>query len=243
MTQAPGPGQSGPPDGGEAFDLSIIVIVRHPQETPDAVLAALAAEPGIGAAVEVLLVDGRPGATAATPAGKLRVRTLLRPAGNMPRLKAEGIAAARGAGLAFLEPKAIPVGGWLAAARAAHARHPGAALGGSVGLAGGGAADRAAYLFEYGAFPPEIVAQGTTTDLPGNNMILPADALRQECADILHEQGLNKPFCQQRLRASGIAVVMVPDMQVRMETRHRLRSSCQPMSLCPLLWRDPCGAG
>jgi len=216
-----GPDRGNPPGDDPVPDLSIVLIVRHPQETPDAVLAALAAEPGIET-VEVIVVDGRPGATGPATAGPLQVGTLLRATGNMPRLKAEGAAWALGASLAFLEPKAIPVGGWLAAARAALARHPGAALGGAVSLAGGGAADRAAYLFEYGAFPPEIVAQGTTTDLPGNNMILPAKALRRVCADILGEEGLNKPFCQERLRAGGTAIIMVPGMQVGMVTCHRL---------------------
>lgn len=206
-------------------DLTIILIVRHPEETPDAVLAALAGEPGIDT-VDVILVDGRPDAKATGPdrTGVFPVRCLTHPGENMPRLKARGIAAAHGAALAFLEPKAVPVRGWLAAARAALARHPGAAIGGSVGFAGGGAADLGAYLFEYGAFPPEIVALGTTQDLPGNNMILPASALRRDCADILAAEGLNKPFCQARLRAGGTAVVMVAEVEVRMTTRYRLTS-------------------
>lgn len=217
MSDAPG-GDS----DASGVDLTIILIVRHPQETPDAVLEALAAEPGI-AAVEVILADGRPDA-GTIGAETLPVRRLLHPGENMPRLKARGVAAARGTALAFLEPKAVPVRGWLAAVREALARHPGAALGGAVVFAGGGAADRAAYLFEYGAFRPEILARGTTQDLPGNNMILPAAALRRDCANILAEEGLNKPFCQTRLRAGGTAVVLVPGIRVRMATRYRLAS-------------------
>lgn len=210
---------AGNPDAAADPPLSIIVIVRHPAETPDAVLAALAAEPGIAEA-EVLLVDGRPGAVAAPD--RQGFATLLRPGLNMPRLKAEGIAAARGRSLAFLEPKGVPQPGWIGAARAALARHPAAALSGSVTAAPGGAADRAAQIFEYAAFRPEVMARGGTQDLSGNNMILPADALRRFCGDILAAEGLNKPFCQQRLQQNGIALVMVPELRVRMHTRHRL---------------------
>ncbi|MCA0273855.1 MAG: hypothetical protein LCH69_17575 [Proteobacteria bacterium] len=199
--------------------LSIILIVRHPAETPDAVLAALAAEPQI-AEVEVLLVDGRPGA--ATVPGRTGVATLLRPGLNMPRLKAEGAAVARGRALAFLEPKAVPLPGWIGAALAALGRYPGAALSGSVTSASGSAADRAAQIFEYAAFRPEVIAQGATRDLSGNNMILPAGSLRKFCGDILAAEGLNKPFCQKRLQENGTALVMVPEMQVRMHTRYRL---------------------
>lgn len=199
--------------------LSIILIVRHPSETPEAVLAALAAEPEV-AEVEVLLVDGRLGA--ATAPGRTGVATLLRPGLNMPRLKAEGVAVARGRALAFLEPKAVPLPGWIGAARAALGRYPGAALSGSVTSCPGSAADRAAQIFEYAAFRPEVMARGTTRDLSGNNMILPAGSLRQFCGDILAAEGLNKPFCQKRLQENGTELVMVPEMQVRMHTRYRL---------------------
>ncbi len=201
----------------EAPLLSIVLIVRHPAETPEAVLAALAGEDGI-AAVEVLLVDGRPGA-AAHPG----CETLLRPGLNMPRLKAEGAVAARGRYVAFLEPKGVPLPGWLAAAFRALERHPGAALGGAVVAdPSGGAADRAAYLFEYGAFPPEVLALGETRDLPGNNMILPHAALLEHCGDILAAEGLNKPFVQDRLAENGLPPVLVPDLAIAMRTRHRV---------------------
>jgi hypothetical protein len=202
-------------------DLTIILIVRHPNETPQAVLDALAAEPGIEQ-TEVILVDGRPGADETVGSSALSVRTLLHPSKNMPRLKAIGVLAARGAALAFLEPKAVPVRGWLAAARATLARHPGAAFGGAVLFGGASAVDRAAYLFEYGAFPPEVLGRDGMQDLAGNNMVLPATALRRDCGDILDAEGLNKPFCQARLKSRGTAIVMVPQMQVRMETKYSL---------------------
>ena len=207
------------PDAAPGPQLSIVVIVRHPAEAPDAVLAALAAEPEI-AEVEVLLIDGRPGAAA--PPDRPGYATLLRPGLNMPKLKAVGVMAARGRSVAFLEPKAVPLPGWIGAARAALGRHPGAALSGSVTAKPGGAADRAAHIFEYAAFRPGVFAGGAARDLSGNNMILPADALRRHCGDILAAEGLNKPFCQKRLQENGIELVMVPELRVRMYTNYRL---------------------
>lgn len=207
--------------------LSIVLIVRHPEETPDAVLAALTSETedlADGLATETILVEGRPGAS--HPSGSLPVRftRLWRPGLNMPRLKAEGAAAARGQAIAFLEPKAVPAQGWLRAALAAIAANPGALLGGAVMAGSGGAVDRAAYAFEYSAFSLTALAQGIGKDLPGNNMVLPLAALRDLCGDILDAEGLNKPFCQARLTSSGLAVVMAPKMAVRITTHYRLRA-------------------
>ena len=222
----PGAGPGAAAAGGP--DLSVVLIVRHPGEDPGAVLAALAAEPG-AEGVETILVEGRPGAGEepggtppedGAPPGLVR---LVRPGLNMPRLKAEGAAAARGGAIAFLEPKGVPAPGWLAAARAALAARPGAALGGPVTAApGGGAADGAAYLFEYAAFAPDRLAAEGLRDLPGNNMILPAAALRSLCGDILEAQGLNKPFCQARLVAGGVPLSLAPGLEVRLHSRHRL---------------------
>ncbi len=207
--------------------LSVVLIVRHPEETPDAALAALASEQdrlGDPTQLEVILADGRPDAGPAPGAAPAALTRLLRPGLNMPRLKAEGLAVARGRHVAFLEPKAPPAAGWLGAALAALAAHPGAALGGVVKLTPGGAADRAAYAFEYAAFAPEKVSRAPPEDLPGNNMVLPTEALRRHCADILGSEGLNKPFCQQRLKQNGVPVVMIPDMVVQIRTRYELRS-------------------
>tara|TARA_R110002072_G_scaffold95554_4_gene210676 strand:+ start:2500 stop:3453 length:954 start_codon:yes stop_codon:yes gene_type:complete len=214
------------PEAAEPI-LSVVLIVRHPNETPDAVLSALASEtedPAARAQTEIILVDGRPDAV--DPRGNLpgRLTRLLRPGLNMPLLKAEGVAVARGKSVAFLEPKAVPVEGWLRAALAAVAAHPGAALGGAVTVGPCRAADRAAYAFEYSAFSHAALARGTGTDLPGNNMVLPLAALRDLCGDILEAEGLNKPFCQARLTGGGVAIVMVPEMTVQIKTQYRLGS-------------------
>lgn len=210
--------------------LSVVLIVRHPEETPDAVLTALASETASkmsgqaadGTAVETILVDGRP--VSPDPRGPRpdRLTRLPRPGFNMPRLKAEGAAAARGRFVAFLEPKGVPVPGWLRATLAACATHTGAVFGGAVIAGPGGAADRAAYAFEYSAFSLAALARDNSRDLPGNNMVLPLAPLRDLCSDILEAEGLNKPFCQARLTDGGLTIVMVPEMAVRIATDYRL---------------------
>lgn len=211
----------------KAPTLSVVVIVRHPQDTPDAVLAALAsqtANPTERAQTEIILVDGRP--DAADPRVPLpdQFTRLIRPGLNMPLLKAEGVTVARGRSVAVLEPKAVPVEGWLRAALAALAAYPDTALGGAVTVGPCPAADRAAYAFEYSAFSLTALAHGSGTDLPGNNMVLPLIALRDLCGDILEADGLNKPFCQARLTEGGVAIVMVPEMTVQIKTQYRLGS-------------------
>lgn len=209
----------------DGFLLSVILIVRHPRETPEAVLAALAAE--IGAArepdqTEIILVDGRPGAPRPSCAVPAPFCLLTRPGLNMPLLKAEGVRAARGRYLAFLEPKAVPISGWLRAGLDAISAHPDAAIGGAVVSGATGAVDRAVHRFEYSAFSHEAIRNGKGADLPGNNMILPAAELGANCTDILEAEGLNKPFCQARLTDAGVAINLVPQMAVRLNTRYRL---------------------
>lgn len=201
--------------------LSVIVIVRDPAEAPDRVLRALAMQARREEA-EVLLVDGRPGATAC-PAGSDAVVALAMPGANMPRLKAHGVEVARGTIVAFLEPKAAPEPGWIAAILDAFQACGELALGGPVLLDGPrGAADIAAYVFEYAAFAPERIAAEGGRDLPGNNMAVPRAQLLAHCSDVLARDGLNKPFCQERLIAAGLPIVLDPRMRVRMVTRHRL---------------------
>ena len=206
---------------GDEIALSVVLIVRHPEESPDAVLAALLAQPGADG-IEVILVDGRAGTASQGCPG---VTVLAAPGLNMPRLKALGAETACRAAVAFLEPKGVPGPGWLAAALAGIAAHPGAALGGAVTLApGAGSADQAAFMFEYAPFSPRDMAAGGVRDLPGNNMILPRAALWDHCGNILRAEGLNKPFCQERLIAGGVPLAMLPDMAVTMHTRYRTQA-------------------
>lgn len=203
--------------------LTVILAVRAPGDSPDAVLSALSSEPGI-ARCEVILVDGRPSFDdpASAEASGHRVAVHALPGAAVPALKAFGARRAAGAWLAFLEPKGVPLAGWLDAALTATAGDPRAVLGGPVDYAGSGTgADQAAFLFEYGAFGEAAASSGSVADLPGNNMVLPRAALFGECGEILDRIGLNKPFCQARLTDAGYPVRWVPSMRVAMRTAHR----------------------
>lgn len=232
----PGDPVPGDPVPDDRPEIAVILILRDPADSPDAVLAALADQPE-AAGFEVILADGRPdgppdgppdrpgdGARqvprSAAPAGVTWIRA---PGLNMPMLKACGIAASRAATLAFLEPKAVPQPGWAAALRQARAAAPQAAIGGAVRFGGcDTAADQAAFIFEYADFSARHLHAGRTRDLPGNNMALPRAALLAQCGDILAREGLNKPFCQARLLAAGVALHLAPGMAVSMTTTHRL---------------------
>lgn len=201
-------------------DIAVILILRAPGDTPEAVLAALAAQPE-AAGFAVILVDGRPEAPrGAAPAGVIHLRA---PGLNMPRLKARGIAATEAGTLAFLEPKAVPAPGWAAALIEARSAAPQAVIGGTVRFGGRAtAADQAAFIFEYADFSAAQLQSGRSRDLPGNNMVLPRAALLAHCGDILAREGLNKPFCQARLLAAGLPLHPAPGMAVSMTTAHGL---------------------
>lgn len=209
---------AGPPESR----LSIVLIVRHPDETPEAILEALEKQSDI-AQCPVILVDGRPDIAGEDLTVRSWLTVLLAPGANMPRLKALGANAAGGRAIAFLEPKAIPGSDWLHRVHAALLAHPDAALGGGVDFAGvSRAANQAAFAFEYGKFTADDIMGGTVRDISANNMVLPREQLWSLCGDILETEGLNKPFCQQRLSEGGVEIIHVPDMAVALHSNHRL---------------------
>ncbi len=205
-------------------DLSIVLIVRDPDESPDAVLTALAWQ-CTNSAVEVILVDGRPAAmrppisTDALPVHYVQLRSA-----NMPYLKAYGVELAKGRAVAFLECKGIPDAGWLKAALSAVERNDNVAVGGTVLFAGENSAiDRAAFLFEYGGFSPATLRAGRAFELPGNNMIFPRRMFLDLCGAILKNHGLNKPFCQQRFLEGGGRLKMNAELTIRLSTAYDVK--------------------
>jgi len=203
--------------------LSVVLIVRHPDDTPDAVLAALARQDEIEHTA-VILVDGRdPAPSANIDAARSWLTVIKAPGLSMPHLKALGAKTAKGRAIAFLEPKATPGADWLMRVHTALVAHPGAALGGGVKFAGTpNPANQAAFAFEYGQFTVENIGAGTVSDLSANNMILPREPFLALCSDILATEGLNKPFCQKRLSEAEIPIILVPDMAVELRSQHRL---------------------
>lgn len=208
---------------GQEPKLSVVVIVRSPDETPDKVLQELQRQ-STGSNVEIILVDGRPGVSRARNARFSDLKTIEAPDRNMPRLKAIGFDSAQGDTVAFLEPKGVPAKGWLDALHRAIRDEPAAAIGGSVVFSGHPRAiNRAAFLFEYGGFSPAELRAGAATDLAGNNMAVPRKLFAEICGDILRREGLNKPFCQRMLVDNGVEIAMAADMRINLETDHRTR--------------------
>lgn len=205
------------------IDLSIVLIVRDPDDCPNNVIAALAGQV-VSDSTEIVVVDGRePSIAGAILPRNLRSTTLLAPGENMPRLKAIGLDFARGMHVAFLEPNAIPQDGWLSGVRNATREDPGRCYGGAVIFGSKETAiNRAAYTFEYRDFSLEQLQEHPAAILPGNNMVLPRVLLQSLCGDILKREGLNKPFCQQRLIENDVGISLRLDMSVTMKKEHRL---------------------
>ncbi|MEE8526092.1 MAG: glycosyltransferase [Thermoanaerobaculia bacterium] len=211
--------------------LSVVVFLRQVPETISETLSSLARQE-LFENTEVILADGSPeGAGEAlresfpwvrllslTP-GKTSRRS---PSGAMPFLKGEAIRAARAEVVAILDPLDAAEPGWIRELLDGLADESVAAVGGAVILDGPAtAANRAAYLFEYGAFNPPIEAGCTDGDLPGNNVAYRRRLLVEDCGDILDREGFNKPFVHQRIRERQGKLVLRAGMRVRHLSRHR----------------------
>jgi len=203
--------------------FSVVVFARESVATIGEALGSLAAQTRRDRA-EVLVADASEDGTAGRIAREFPwVVHLRRPGGTMPTLKAEAIRAARGELVCILDPADAAAPDWLERIDAAMREPATTAVGGAVELVGPAtAADRAAYLFEYGAFEPPLEAGPTDGDLPGNNVAYRREALVDWCADLL-PGGFYKPFFHARIRARGGRLVLDPTMRVRHLTRYTWR--------------------
>lgn len=204
-------------------DLTIVLIVRDPDDSPTHVVAALAGQ-AMSKSTEIIVVDGRESPAAGTRLPpNLRSNVILAPGENMPRLKAIGLESASGNHVAFLEPNGIPQDGWLSAVQAATREDPYSCYGGPVVFGSEETAiNLAAYSFEYRDFSLEQIQQNPVSILPGNNMVIPRVLLQSLCEEILRTEGLNKPFCQQRLIENSVGIALRLDMIVTLKKEHRI---------------------
>jgi len=154
--------------------LSVVVAAgRLPGAVPQ-LLDALAAPIAAGD-VEVIV------ATAAAVPAEIARRVRVVPAehgATIPRLRAAGLAAARGELAALTEGFCVPAEGWAQAVLTAHAAHPAVAIGGPMDRRSGGPADWALTFQEYGRFMPREPA-GPVHELPGPNVSYKVERLRQ----------------------------------------------------------------
>ena len=205
--------------------VSVIVFARENVATLPDTLRSLQIQKRFDA-IEVILADGC-GDTVLDPIAERFpwVQRLRLAPGNMPFLKGEAIAVARGDIVAIIDPNDAAEPGWIDEILAGFADPSIHAVGGAVLLPddrdANRAANRAAYLFEYGCFNPPIPAGITAGDLPGNNVAYRRDIIVNGCADILRDVGFNKPFCHNRIRERGGSLIIRPSMQIRHLTRHQ----------------------
>lgn len=204
------------------------MIVAACDAAPDAAptLASLAAQ-GRADLAEALLVDRFDRRKSADHGEEPpRFRHLQLPGANIPRLKEAAIRAARADVVAILDPAASAEPEWIEQLLTAFDDPGIAAVGGSVSIADAESrTSRALFLFEYGAFNLPLEAGPTEGDLPGNNVAYRRSLLLEGCAEILEEEGFNKPFCHQRIREMGGRLVLRPGMAVR----HRAAAGFGPV--------------
>jgi len=202
--------------------VSVVVFTRAYPHTIGETLLSLERQRRF-AEIEVILADG----TAGGSAEKLRerfpwLRQVRVPGGNMPALKGRAIQAARSEIIAILDATDAAEPGWIGEILAGLSEERVSAVGGVVVFDGPAtAANRAAYLFEYGAFNPPIHSGPTEGDLPGNNVAYRRALLVETCGDILSEEGFNKPFFHERIREQGGTLAIRATMSVRHLTNHR----------------------
>ena len=141
---------------GEGPAVSVIIFARAADEALRRSLLSLSQQDGIQEA-EVLLADGTGDPRMADLADCCpSLRHLRLDPAPMPVLKGAAMRVAAGEIVAILDPGDIAEPGWLRALRQPFPEQI-AAVGGCVTLdPSAGMTDRAAYLFEYGAFAPPL---------------------------------------------------------------------------------------
>jgi hypothetical protein len=200
--------------------LSVVVAGSRPQGPPEALFHSLRPLLQSGAA-ELLIATTRPDVPTSSPA----TRTVMCPPGSsIPALRLAGVRQACAPLVAVTEDFCAPVSGWAEALIAARDRVAAVAIGGPIARRGGGAADWALTLAEYGRFfrrEPE----GEVPDLPSINVAYDADRLRA----VLPEDagGLFETHVHARLRAQGGRFWRVPGAVMLDENVRPLRSAAR----------------
>jgi hypothetical protein len=210
---------------GPALDLTTVVVVGSLRDRARRCLDALIAQ--AAPSTEVLVIDIAPAHEAPFPPQPVPgVRSLRLPADTtFARARAEGVRAARGRVVAFLEEHALPLDGWTAAVLAAH-DGPYAGIGGEIENAnpGVGLSDVAG-LMSYGRFyapqhPREaaMIVGHNSSYKRGVLLSLGADLDRLLACDLV---------LMMRLRALGHRLFLDPRIRVAHANEVALRSICR----------------
>ena len=217
MVDAPRPG----PD----LDLTTVVVVGSLRDRARRCLGVLVDQ--ATSATEVLVVDLAPADLAPFPDRPTPgVRVLRMPADTtFARARAEGVRAARGRVVAFLEEHAMPLGGWTAAVLAAH-QEPYAGIGGEIENAnpGVGLSDLAG-LMSYGRFYAPLNPREAPM-IVGHNSSYKRDRLLALGADLDRLLACDLVMMT-RLRALGHRLFLDPRIRVAHANEVALRSVCR----------------
>ena len=184
-----------------------VVVASHPAGCLDRCLDSLAAQ---GAeCAEVLVVHAGPDSVTAPPFARIETA----PAGTLvPALWAQGMRQAHGDVVAITTSQFVPASDWVACIRAAHARHPGAAIGGALLLpADARATDAAVFLQRYGPYL-SLNEETEVADLAGDNASYKRVALERHPRVLAH--GFWEQELHELLRAEGEPLVFVPTIRV-----------------------------
>ena len=203
----------------EIPEVSVVIAASENTARLHETLAALGTQNGIDRAELVIAYGGDDGDDVDGGIGiheLPRVRVLRLAGETLPGLKAAGLRAAGSELVAILDPWDVPDPGWLRAVRDAFRDPSVTVIAGAVALdERATAAERAAYLFDLGAFAPPVAPGPTNGDLPGTNICYRSSVLEETCADIL-KTGYFKPLLHDRLRAAGKSLHLAgPEMGVR----------------------------
>lgn len=157
-------------------ELSVVVAGSRPDGPPAGLMERLGPLLAEGRA-EILIASSRP--RPVPDALQPGVRPVpCAPGTTVPRLRAAGWEAARGAIVALTEDFCLPAPGWAEALLTAHGRHPAIAVGGPVTRCTGSGTDWALTFCEYGRFF-HVATEGAVSDLPGINVSYKSLALRR----------------------------------------------------------------
>lgn len=195
----------------EAPALSVVVASVNGRGVLEPTLDSLDALPERGR-IEVVVVEAVGGATREHVRSRAKPVVLVEAArAPIPRLRYQGVTRARGAIVAILEDHTRVDPGWAAALLEAH-RGPWGAVGGPVENGRGGLVNWAAFFCEYAPYMGPL-AEGETSDLPGNNIAYKRPHLLRHAAVL--DQGKWESWINDRLRADGVPIAATNAMVVR----------------------------
>lgn len=212
--------------------VSVVVFARESVSSIREALSSLAAQQGIERA-EVIVADASDDGTSEIVEREFPwVRHLVLGPCTMPQGKAAAIEASRAGIVAILDVGDRAEPGWLAYIEQELGAEQGSpdvvqAIGGEVLFSGPLAgANGPGYLFEYGAFAPDLVDGSTAGDLPGNNVAYRRRVFDETCASMLGS-GFYKPFFHARIRSAGGELHIRSRMRVRHHVRIGLMAFCR----------------